>query len=590
MADRVSVNEHNISLIDREHANEHAEGVLNTEHGGSETQTASATLSLRTVTRKLTRADSSYIQQSVKRQLTKRKYAKFDRGKYGADDEDTLPETSEIGPQIGAEATRAQSNHLERQNIKAKKQSRKRRMLGQGRDDNDHVLDILYENQRGIFFFGIPKYSSSSLLPTDPMPWLNAQFRSSAVDIRNAQVPDPSWTWAWKSWYVDMSRDVDEEGWEYSFNFQGRFAWHGNHPWFHSFVRRRRWLRMRKRKELHRHTKEKAHELTAEYFTIHPKTLRPASENLSRAASIDLLRLQRELEEEIELERMEISDIGSLRRALKQARVDREKLMAVRRFVDSGGEELYYLSDRMPEIMSLFVFQSSRRQLLAYLLRHADQSHARSASLSEHTHDDPSAQEEHEKSVRQAEHLMRAFETANEQVQKLEYWSDIKSVSHADRTVHEESEVRRDTHKWQESSPRSEEHPETAFTSKQPAHEGTPELHRHPEHTAASQKQSKAPSEKSSVWLDAKESSTDTNDLERFSTPAESSSELQRRLKGRSRAAVSNLDGTNDSEDEEMEAETIVQHFEPSSSVRDPRERHVSVVEPVPESSDRTSS
>jgi hypothetical protein len=40
---------------------------------------------------------------------------------------------------------------------------------------------------------------------------------------------------------------VDEEGWEYSFFFRG-FVWHGTSPWFHSFVRRRRWIRLRRRR------------------------------------------------------------------------------------------------------------------------------------------------------------------------------------------------------------------------------------------------------------------------------------------------------------------------------------------------------
>ncbi len=77
-----------------------------------------------------------------------------------------------------------------------------------------HEIDVLYENQRGWFFFGIPLYSHSSLLNFDPAPWINKDGRDSAVNITNAQVPDPGWEWAWKSWYVDMSqrivRDVSE--------------------------------------------------------------------------------------------------------------------------------------------------------------------------------------------------------------------------------------------------------------------------------------------------------------------------------------------------------------------------------------------
>jgi hypothetical protein len=106
-------------------------------------------------------------------------------------------------------------------------------------------IDILYENQRGSFFFGLPMFSHNSLLNLDPAPWSNAVFKDSPVDVITAQVPNPSWAWAWNSWYVDMSGDVDEEGWSYSFAFSPKFSWHGTHVWFNSNVRRRRWLRKR---------------------------------------------------------------------------------------------------------------------------------------------------------------------------------------------------------------------------------------------------------------------------------------------------------------------------------------------------------
>jgi len=116
----------------------------------------------------------------------------------------------------------------------------------QGQDDPNVQVDILYENQRGFFLCGIPHFSSNSLLNFDPSPWLDGQFKPSAVDITNAQVPDPNWEWSSRTWYVEMSHDVDEEGWEYSFWFKN-CSWHGTRPWFHSFVRRRRWLRQRVR-------------------------------------------------------------------------------------------------------------------------------------------------------------------------------------------------------------------------------------------------------------------------------------------------------------------------------------------------------
>jgi hypothetical protein len=43
---------------------------------------------------------------------------------------------------------------------------------------------------------------------------------------------------------VDMTDDVDEAGWQYSVKFHGA-VWHGNYKHFRSFVRRRRWIRLR---------------------------------------------------------------------------------------------------------------------------------------------------------------------------------------------------------------------------------------------------------------------------------------------------------------------------------------------------------
>lgn len=86
-----------------------------------------------------------------------------------------------------------------------------------------YEFDVLYENQRGLLVFGIPKFSPRTLFQWDPSPWTAANGKRSPYNIANAQLPDPSWEWAYHEWYIDMTGDVDEAGWQYSGNFGRRF-------------------------------------------------------------------------------------------------------------------------------------------------------------------------------------------------------------------------------------------------------------------------------------------------------------------------------------------------------------------------------
>lgn len=579
--------EHNIALIDQERPAQR----ISAEQSDSEAPTAPPTPGGAPLGKRLT-SNSVALQQSVKRELTKRKYAKYDRKRY---DHGDVPEDAELdpsnAPQQGEVANAAQVGYLERGQKKVSKLMKRKRTMGMGKHEQDEVVDVLYENQRGAFLFGIPKYSHASLFPrADPKPWQNAQFRTSPVDIRNAQVPDPSWEWVWNSWYVDMSRDVDDEGWEYNFNFYGTSSWHGNHPWFHSFVRRRRWLRLRRKRDAAHKTKEKSHELTADYFTIHPKTLRPASEDFSKAASTDLARMERHLEDEIQVEKMDIDDIGSLDMALKKASIDREKLVAVRKFVDTGGAELFYLSERMPGIMNMLVFQSSRRQLLSELLAHFDQARRRRESLEDHSHGDQQGQQEHDDAARQAENLMKAVQAADEQVKKLEYWSDIKGMAEGGKTLQDTSEGHWDLSKWQGLSPAdTEQHPVATFANKQKASEGTPSLHKHSEHESASEVESKS----GNAWFDAKQTPKDVSETEEYTTAGESASEVSKRKKsskgkgkGRATDGVKSLDGVEEEEDEDEDEDTTVSKDDDDAALPDLRPKatkshSVRLVEPV---------
>jgi hypothetical protein len=200
-------------------------------------------------------------------------------------------------------------------------------------------IDVLYENQRGWFVFGLPLFSSRALwnLRIDQSPWVDHNFKPSPVNITNAQVPDPSWVWEWKSWYVDMSHDVDEEGWQYSFWFRGA-AWHGNHPWFHSFVRRRRWLRKRVKQRLPPKTKENRERLFGETFSIGTTLARMSTTGTGLDSSLH------SLEQSVN---DEVKDVPTLMRKLKKAAIDREKIVFINKFIVEGGEELHYLAEQV---------------------------------------------------------------------------------------------------------------------------------------------------------------------------------------------------------------------------------------------------
>ncbi|KAA6413676.1 MAG: hypothetical protein FRX48_02037 [Lasallia pustulata] len=364
-----------------------------------------------------------WTKSTLREELARRKYSKWHEPK--SDNGEPTAESSG-GNDVEDTSTAVTRKGRLRDRLPFKSGKRKVKVHKQ----QEYEVDILYENQRGWFFYGIPLYSSKSLLNFDPSGWQTANFKDSPVNIRDFQLPDPSWQWAWKSWYVDMSHDVDEEGWQYSFSFAHRFSWHGTHPWFHSFVRRRRWLRKRvkvggrtagaKKTEM-----SEAHLLNADYFTIHGSRDRSRGSSADRTINRSSYGGRHNDGSESEPELEDINDIMALMRVLRSARVDREKIEAVQNFLEHGGDELLYLSERMHEIMSYFIYQTSRRQLLAYL-QHIfnDATSSRDKGAMEGGLD-----EEAEK--RRVDNLHKAVYAADEQVKGLEYWSDVKRVAEA---------------------------------------------------------------------------------------------------------------------------------------------------------------
>ncbi len=369
----------------------------------------------------------------LQKQLAQRKYAKYQERK--EDNPESLPES---GDESGsAEAGTSQEGEPRKDSgrtgrLRDRLPFRKKEKA-KSRGKVDTFIDVLYENQRGSFLCGIPLYSSNSLLNFDPSPWQTANFKDSAVNITNFQLPDPSWVWDWKTWYVDMSHDVDEEGWEYSFSFNSVYSWHGTHPFLYSFVRRRRWLRRRVRMHPHKAdgkpgSMKNAHLLNEDYFTIHATKRSRSRESSADRSTNNQSSLMPEIkgDDEAEVDVGEISDVSALMAALRRARVDREKIAAVKMFLEQGGDEIFYLAEKMPEIMAIFVHQTSCRQLQSYLLQVLDES----TSTENKGKDRESGKEDSDTEVaarkRKIDNLLKAINAAGVHVNDLHYWSDLR--------------------------------------------------------------------------------------------------------------------------------------------------------------------
>ena len=160
--------------------------------------------------------------------------------------------------------------------------------------------------------------------------------------------------------------------------------------------------------------------LNADYFTIHNKVGRSRDSSQERST---VPRLGSTLDD-ASVDEEDVQDISALMRRLKRAHVDREKIEIVKDFVQHGGEELYYLEDSIPAIMSMFIFQNSRQQLLGYLLKTVD-------DASDHRDDHAQRGEAEGKAEkRRIDNLIKAIQAADKEVKNLEFWSDVKQVAH----------------------------------------------------------------------------------------------------------------------------------------------------------------
>lgn len=317
-----------------------------------------------------------FTRTSVKNELQKRKYAKWQRERLGSESLNQSLSRSSTKNTTDPAANNVKDVDL--LDIVPLQTQATETVKAEETSDSNSELEVLYENQRGWFFFGIPFYSHRSLLQIDPPAWVNKDYRDSPVNITNAQLPDPSWEWAWQTWYVDMSPDVDEEGWQYSFSFMSSSQWHGTHPWFHSYVRRRRWVRLRvKKKHARMRNGEQtefslAHMLNEDYFTIHSRNLASVEPSIAPPTVPSSAYTRQGVEASPERPIDEnIENIPTLLLALKNAIVDRERIEALSTFIAQGEEELYYLPEkvRQPFLLRSINFGSRTTLLTSRIIR-----------------------------------------------------------------------------------------------------------------------------------------------------------------------------------------------------------------------------
>ncbi|KAI0479820.1 hypothetical protein F4859DRAFT_450937 [Xylaria cf. heliscus] len=346
------------------------------------------------------------------------------------------PDHAEVGSsRSGVSAGATQNNQPQQRSGRPGTGSRESESHPARPKEPESEIDILYENQRGGFLCGIPLFSSAALGNLDPPAWTNFAHKPSPTDIHTAQVPDPSWQWAWPEWRINHDEEIqtDGDGWEYSFMFSRKFSWHPPN-WHCSFVRRRAWIR-RRIKVSSGYEAMDEQSMNPAYFTVVTKrdlspvaTMseleRPSMDRRSRMSLGDSRRSRERSRgdtDDVSIP-LDVKTTEDLMAVLRQSRIDREKLEAVENYIDNCTDDLLHLQDHMHEIMSMFVFQTSRKTLLARLTR---------------LHDDATRSASNGKSAiaPKAENLAGAIKHADEEVRRLEYWSDIKGMAESGEAV-----------------------------------------------------------------------------------------------------------------------------------------------------------
>jgi len=153
-----------------------------------------------------------------------------------------------------------------------------------------------------------------------------------------------------------------------------------------------------------------------DHSTSHASAIRGGGSNVGReSASADYINRMatRQEDTEADLPPDRVRDILTLMNKLRNSTVDRERIDAIKQFIDEGGEELFHLPEQIPEIMSVFIFQTSRGQLLDLLLDAID-------SIPRSPAD--------EETKKKRDSFLSAVTAVEDYLNKLEWWIDNKDM------------------------------------------------------------------------------------------------------------------------------------------------------------------
>lgn len=109
-----------------------------------------------------------------------------------------------------------------------------------------------------------------------------------------------------------MVGDVDPEGWSYAFMFRSKKWRHKAYP-FHSFVRRRRWIRLRRKKN--------SEDIKGQIYKMHPIIQETPAEELESMLNV-------------EPKNTVLADFDQLKEKVMDSRIDREKLEFIKEYLD----------------------------------------------------------------------------------------------------------------------------------------------------------------------------------------------------------------------------------------------------------------